>query len=108
MNVSLGFNPERVMAVRTRLPYPNDTSIDKYRTVSHLAPFIREILRRVRTLPGVEEAAIGDNPSIPLVHESTDLYLKRRLVTFERSTRIDQPSLIDGSLVTPNTSMCWD
>lgn len=101
MNVSLGFNPERVMAVRTRLPQPNDTSIDKYRTVSQLGSFIREILRRVRTLPGVEEAAIRDNPSIPLVHESTDLYLKRRLVSFERSTRIDQPSLTDGSLVTP-------
>src|SRR5436309_823646 len=30
LNVRLGFDAGSVMSVRTRLPYPNDTSIDKY------------------------------------------------------------------------------
>jgi hypothetical protein len=29
LNVRLGFDPQRVMTVRTRLPEPNDPSIDK-------------------------------------------------------------------------------
>ena len=29
LNVRLGFNPQSVMSIRTKLPYPNDTSIDK-------------------------------------------------------------------------------
>jgi hypothetical protein len=66
LNVQLGFNPQNVLAVRTRLPDPNDPKADIYRTAAQEAPFLREVLRRSRTLPGVEEAALGDTASIPL------------------------------------------
>ena len=66
LNVRLGFNPQNVMAVRTRLPYPNDPKTDIYATPAQEAPFLREVLRRSKTLPGVEEVALGDTASIPL------------------------------------------
>ncbi len=75
LNVQLGFNPQSVMTVRTRLPYPNDPTTDIYRTPAQEAAFFREILRRVRTLPGVEEVALGDTASIPLDQSLRDLKL---------------------------------
>jgi predicted permease len=85
LNVRLGFSPQSIVSVRTRLPYPNDPSIDKYATASQEAPFIRELLRRCKSLPGVEEAAIGDPASIPLDQSQRDLNtLEGKLfVTFE-------------------------
>ena len=72
LNVRPGFNPENVMAVRTWLPVPNDPDTDIYRTAAQEAPFLREVLRRARTLPGVQEAAIGDLAAIPLRHVRND------------------------------------
>lgn len=46
LRVPLGFNPENVMAVRTRLPAPNDPKVDLYGTAEKEAPFLREVLRR--------------------------------------------------------------
>ena len=66
--VQPGFHPERVMAVQTWLPGPNDPTTDTYRTATQEAVLLREILRRSRTLPGVEEAAIGDVAALPLGH----------------------------------------
>jgi hypothetical protein len=60
LNVQPGFNPQSVMSVRIRVPYPNVVALDKYRTPAQEAPFVRELLRRVVTLPGVQEVAIGD------------------------------------------------
>ena len=62
LNVRLGFNPQSVMTVRTRMPYPNDPKIDKYATASQEAPFSGNCFA-VRSLPGVEEAALGDPAS---------------------------------------------
>ena len=104
LRVPLGFNPENVMAVRTRLPAPNDPKIDLYGTAEKEAPFLREVLRRARTLPGVEEAALGDTAAIPLDQSLQDL--KRisegqYLVTFEgRDAQSDQPSVVERSFVT--------
>jgi predicted permease len=66
--VQRGFNPDRVMAIQTWLPGPNDPTMDPYRTATQEAVLLREILRRSRTLPGVEEAAIGDEAALPLGH----------------------------------------
>jgi putative ABC transport system permease protein len=73
LNVRPGFNPQNVMAVRTWLPIPNDPETDIYRTAAQEAPFLREILRRGRTLPGVEEVAVGDVAAVPLGHGRNDL-----------------------------------
>jgi predicted permease len=106
LNVRLGFNPQNVMAVRTRLPYPNDPKTDIYRTPAQEALFFREILRRARTLPGGEEAAIGDTASIPLDESLRDLKLISEgqfLFTLEgRDIQSDQPSVVERSCVTPD------
>jgi len=66
--VQPGFNPERVMAIQTWLPGPNDPTADSYQTATQESVLLREILRRSRTLPGVEEAAISDVDALPLGH----------------------------------------
>jgi predicted permease len=68
-----GFNPDRVMAIQTWLPGPNDPTADIYRTATQESVLLREILRRSRTLPGVEEAAVGDAGALPLGHSHGDL-----------------------------------
>ena len=105
LHVPLGFNPQNVIAVRTRLPAPNDPKADLYGTPAMEAPFLREVLRRTRTLPGVEEVAIGDTASIPLDQSLRDLKLISEgqfLVVFEgHDTPDEQPSLVERSSVTP-------
>ena len=104
LSARLGFTPQSVMSVRTRLPYPNDASVDKYATAAQEAPFICELLRRCKSLPGVEEAAIGDPAAIPLDQSQRDLNtLEGKLfVTFEgQSAKPDAATLIERSRVTP-------
>jgi predicted permease len=105
LNAPLGFNPQKVMTVRTRLPYPNDPSTDIYGTAAQEAPFFREILRRGRTLRGVEEMALGDTASIPLDQSLRDLKLISEgqfLFTVEGSdVQSDEPSVVERSSVTP-------
>src|ERR1035438_1742338 len=67
--VRLGFDPENVMAVRLWLPVPNDPTTDIYGSPAKEAPFIREIMRRGQSLPGVKEIAVGSLQSIPLNHD---------------------------------------
>jgi len=100
LNVQLGFNPRSVMMVRTRLPYPNDPKTDIYHTVAQQAPFFREVLRRVRTLPGVEEVALGDSTSVPMDHRQRDL-TNFPLILEGRGIQGNQTPLVNGSLVTP-------
>ena len=71
--VQPGFNPDRVMAIQTWLPGPNDPAADIYRTATQESVLLREILRRGRTLPGVEEAAVGDMAALPLGHSHGEL-----------------------------------
>jgi predicted permease len=96
-NVRLGFDPENVMAVSLWLPVPNDPTADIYGTPAQEARFIREILRRGRSLPGVKEIAVGSLESIPLNHEK-NLF---PLVLEGSSTRSNLPHQVQGSSVTP-------
>src|ERR1700704_293128 len=57
-----------VRVVQTWLPGPNDPTTDPYQTATQESVLLREILRRSRTLPGVEDAAIGDVAALPLGH----------------------------------------
>jgi predicted permease len=101
LNARLGFNPQSVMAVRTRIPYPNDSKNDRYATVSQSAPFVREILRRSKTLPGVEEAAVGDFGAVPLGHDRDNQTPPVPLILEGHETGNDQSPLVDASIVTP-------
>lgn len=106
LNVQLGFNPENVITVRTRLPYPNDLTTDIYRTPLQQAPFFREVLRRAKTLPGVEEVALGDPASIPL--DESQRFLKQisegylALALEGRDIPSDQAAVVDQSSSTPD------
>src|SRR5262249_5251850 len=101
LNVRLGFDPARVMTVRTRLPYPNDTSIDKYPTAQTEAPFLRELLQRTRSIPGVELAAVGSSSAIPLDHVHRDMNVVPLLIE-GRGADVAQAPVVDGSVVTPD------
>jgi hypothetical protein len=51
--VQPGFNPDRVMAIHTWLPGPNDPATDIYRTATQESVLLREILRRrLQGVPG--------------------------------------------------------
>jgi predicted permease len=106
LNVRLGFNPENAIAVRTRLPYPNDPKADIYKTPAQQAPFIREVLRRLKALPGVEEAALGDSASIPLDQSQRELKIiadGQFFLTFEgHELPEDQFVSVERSNVTPD------
>jgi len=73
LDVRLGFNPRNVVSTRVWLPVPNDPATDIYGTTAQEAAFLREVARRVSTLPGVEEMAISDRAAIPLGHLYSDL-----------------------------------
>jgi predicted permease len=95
--VRLGFDPQNVMAVRLWLPIPNDPATDIYGTAAQEAPFVREILRRAKALPGVNQAAIGSTDSIPLDH----IHNRIPMVVEGSEDRGSHPLLVEGSSVTP-------
>ena len=98
--VQLGFNPSRVVAVETSLPNPNDPKTDTYHTATQEAVLLREVLRRNRTIPGVEETAVSDRAAIPLGHSQND---RRAVPLFREGQDVhsSQAPLIDTFLVSP-------
>ncbi len=96
--VQPGFNPDRVMAIQTWLPGPNDPTTDPYQTATQESVLLREILRRSRTLPGVEEAAIGDEASLPLGHSDPG---RLPLIREGIETMENQAPVIDSPIVSP-------
>jgi len=63
-----GFNPSRIVAANFYLPVPNNPDMDRYANPEILNSFVREALRRVRAIPGVEFAAITTD--LPVTHSS--------------------------------------
>src|SRR5690348_4998179 len=53
-----GFNPTQVVTANIQLPNPNESEADPYLDIPRRATFDRELLRRVKAIPGVELAAI--------------------------------------------------
>jgi predicted permease len=101
LKVQLGFNPTRVMAVETTLPNPNDPNTDIYRTATQESVFLREALRRTRTLPGVVETAVSDTAALPLGHGHEDLR-PRPLIREGEEAKSSEPPLILTSIVSPD------
>jgi predicted permease len=96
--VQPGFKPDRVMAIQTWLPGPNDPTRDPYQTARQESVLLREILRRSRTLPGVEETAIGDGASLPLGHGNPG---RLPLIREGIETMDNQAPVIDSPIVSP-------
>jgi predicted permease len=65
-----GFNPQNVMVAHIKLPLPNNPK-DNFYTQKHRIPFVREVLRRVRELPGVARAAMST--AVPLSQAGTPI-----------------------------------
>src|SRR6476659_3853386 len=63
-----GFNPSRIVAGSFYLPVPNNPDMDRYSNPEFVNAFVREALRRARTIPGVEFAAITTD--LPVTHSS--------------------------------------
>ena len=53
-----GFSPTQVVTANIWLPVPNDPKTDPYLDIPRRATFNRELLRRMKAIPGVELAAI--------------------------------------------------
>ena len=105
LNVRIGFNTSNVMTVRTRMPYPNDPSVDKYATASQEAPFVQELTRRCARLPGVKEVAIGDPAAIPLdttQHELNVLEGHFYLTLEGQNGDQQKPTVVQRARVTPD------
>ena len=98
--VQLGFNPTRVMAIETSLPNPNDPKTDIYHTATQEAVLLREVLRRNRTIPGVEDSAVSDRAAIPLGHSQND---RRAVPLFREGQKIQnsQSPQINTAVVSP-------
>jgi len=62
-----GFNPTQVVAANLSLPEPNNPNADPYLSAAQRTSFARELLRQMRTIPGIELAAItSDLPTTNL------------------------------------------
>src|SRR6185437_13921149 len=53
-----GFFPTQVVTANIQLPNPNESEEDPYLDIPRRATFDRELLRRMKAIPGVELAAI--------------------------------------------------
>jgi len=53
-----GFNPTQVVTANIQLPNPNESEEDAYLDIPRRATFDRELLRRMKAIPGVKLAAI--------------------------------------------------
>jgi len=65
-----GFNPNQLMVARIWIPFPNNPEANHYRTAPPVAAMSHEVLRLARELPGVQEAAMGGDNSVPLVNNT--------------------------------------
>ena len=104
LSVRLGFDPQKVMTVRTRMPYPNDPSVDKYATAAQEAPFVRELIHRCGSLLGVEQVALGDPAAIPLDTAQHELNVLEGhfYITLEGQNLAQQkPMVVGRARVTP-------
>jgi putative ABC transport system permease protein len=95
-----GFDSRHVMSIRTWLPIPNDPQTDPYRTASQEAVLLREVLRRVRTLPGVKDAAVGGMAALPLGHARNDLN-PFPLIREGHEVPANQAPVVDAATVSP-------
>ncbi len=101
LNAQLGFNPQNVMTIKTRIPYPNVAANDSYATPAQQSEFFREVLLRCNHLPGVEESAMGDLGALPLGHDRNNQNPPLPMMIEGRQTQASEAPLVDESIVSP-------
>ena len=63
-----GFNPSRIVIASTRLPVPNNPEMNRYAQPENLNTFVREAVRRLGAIPGVDLASMTTD--LPITHLS--------------------------------------
>jgi predicted permease len=66
LEVRLGFNPSHLTTVQVWIPISNNPATDPYSVEEKRADFLLEVFRRVSALPGVEQASISGNDTLPM------------------------------------------
>jgi putative ABC transport system permease protein len=61
-----GFNPSRIVAANLYLPVPNNPDMDRYAKPEIFNPFVREAVRRVSAITGVDLASMTTD--LPVTH----------------------------------------
>ena len=90
LRVNPGFSANQVLTATFWLPVPNDPKTDVYQSNEQRAAFVREVLRRLHQIPGVDSAAV-----------STALPLRSQLFQqgFRVEGRTEQTDLPTASMV---------
>ena len=83
-----GFNPTQVVTANIQLPNPNEREADPYLDVPRRATFNRELLRRMKAIPGVEGAAITSALPAPIPTRTRSVALRTKALR----SRIDRTS----------------
>ncbi len=65
LEVRPGFNPSHLTTVQIWIPISNNPASDPYSVEEKRADFLLEVFRRVSALPGVEQASISGNDTLP-------------------------------------------
>jgi predicted permease len=66
LEVRPGFNPSHLTTVQIWIPISNNPANDPYSIEEKRADFLLEVSRRVSALPGVEQASISGNDTLPM------------------------------------------
>ncbi len=66
LQVRPGFNPDHLTTVQVWIPQSNNPANDPYNVEEKRADFLLEVSRRVSALPGVEQASISGNDTLPM------------------------------------------
>jgi putative ABC transport system permease protein len=66
LEVRPGFNPDHLATVQIWIPISNNPAADPYSIEEKRAAFLLELLRRISGLPGVEQASISGNDTLPM------------------------------------------
>ena len=62
-----GLDPDRLVAGQIWVPVPGNPEANRYLTPAQRAGLARELLARIASFPGIEQAAIGTSSDIPLL-----------------------------------------
>src|SRR5271169_4374522 len=66
LEVRPGFNPSHLTTVQIWIPISNNPASDPYSIEEKRADFLLEVFRHVSALPGVEQASISGNDTLPM------------------------------------------
>jgi putative ABC transport system permease protein len=66
LQVRPGFNPSHLTTVQIWIPQSNNPATDPYSIEEKRADFLLDLYRRISLLPGVEQASIAGNDTLPM------------------------------------------